>query len=882
MLLYKLSILCMLFSNFIFPTISPLPTSLAMAEATIFTLLKAALKTLASPAVREVGLSLGAIDELQQLSNTLPEIEVVLQDARTRQFIDDSVRKWLETLKDVFYDLDDILDELATEALVQKNNHKGNMLKKVSKSFSALAFHSDLSQKMGKICGKLNEIAAQGREFQLNESSVETCTSRTRPGEPVTFVRPSNFVGRENDKEEMIKRVLSCRDHETLSVIPVVGVGGIGKTLFARMLTFDERLHNNFEIISWGCLSSKSDLRMILEDIIKSAKGVSSWNLTMEELCRELHELLRGKKYFLVLDDVWTEHPGEWKRLRDLLDVGAKGSTIIVTTRVSKVASVVATEKAHVLNRLSDEDCWSVFVNYAFDEGEHSKHPSLVEIGRSIVKKCGGIPLAAEIVGSLLTRERDEQEWQRIKEKLVKAEERLDNAAVAAIKLSYDEMPPQLKACFAYFSIFPNDYTIYKEELMNIWLAQGLLGDQDAEFEDTGATYFGEMLSRSLFRYAFLTVGGTGNCKMHDMVRDFVPYMVGDEFATNINCASVLASDKVKHIGFHDYNLFMKEFPKELAKAKKARTFMFLDQVGPITKSFLENLISNFKCLRVLNLMGSEFVELPRSIGKLKHLRYLSLFSNCNIKSLPDSLCKLVNLQTLDLRHCEQLKELPREIGRLINLRRLFLTSQMVILPEESLKSLTSLQVLKLIDCENLLSLSSGIGYLTALRELHIVRCPRLASLPSSLRSLAALRVLEVVDCERMDLFGVECMRGLTSLAVLDIVKLPKLVGLTPNLLAAASSLRHLMIVDCGALTELPEWVQHFSSLEKLYLYNCANLTSLPEGFRCLSNLKLLDIRGCTHLSRRCEKDKGDDWPRISHVPVIILDGNWIQRHESP
>ncbi|GAB4849380.1 hypothetical protein Ancab_004177 [Ancistrocladus abbreviatus] len=859
-----------------------------MATVTIFPLVKIALKTSANPAVQEVGAALGVKTELQQLPNTLLPIEATLQDAESRQFSNTSVKKWLEELKDVLYDLDDLLDELATAALELKEKKKGSLLKKVSNSFSSLALHSELAPKLKKIFGKLNEVAARRVDLQFNANPADPAdTSRNRLGERevVTLVRPSNCIGRENDEEEMIKRVLTCGDHDTLSVIPIVGAGGMGKTMFAKILSYNEKISSKFQVILWGCLSGKSDLRMIIEDIIKSRTGASSLNLTMEELRSVLHQLLQNNKYFLVLDDVWTEDPREWKRLRDLLDVGAKGSTVMVTTRSNVVASVVGTEKAYVLRRLSDEDCWSVFANYAFNEGDDEKYPSLVEIGRSTVKKCGGVPLAAEIVGSLLSRDRDEQEWQRVKALLEKLREQLDDAVVAAVKLSYEEMPPQLKACFSYFLMFPNDYTVYRDELINTWMAQGLLdlGDQNANLADVGARYFGEMLSRSLFRSAFLIVGaGTGNCKIHDMVSDFIPYIAGDEFATNVNCASVLASEKVRHIGFHDFNLSRKAFPQGLLKAKKARSFMLLGQVGPITKSFLENLISKFSCLRILNLLGSEFDELPSSIGTLKHLRYLSLFSNFSIKRLPDSICKLINLQTLDLRHCEQLKELPREIGKLISLKQLYLTSQLKVLPEKGFKGLISLQVMKLVDCQMLVSLSEGIGYLTALQELHIVRCPRLASLPSSMGTLPALKVLEIVDCKEMDLMEADGIRGLRGLTILSIGNLPKLVKLPGAFQAATSSLQHLMISNCASLTTLPRWLQYFGHLKKLYLYDCANLQAFPKECSHLTNLQYLDIRGCTHLSRRCAKDEGDDWPHISHVPIISLDGNWIQKNKSP
>ncbi|KAM7497349.1 hypothetical protein LguiA_021763 [Lonicera macranthoides] len=130
-------------------------------------------------------------------------------------------------------------------------------------------------------------------------------------------------------------------------------------------------------------------------------------------------------------------------------------------------------------------------------------------------------------------------------------------------------------------------------------------------------------------------------------------------------------------------NIERKEFPKSLLKLNRTRSFAFEFEAGPISKIFLDTLIKTFKCLRVLDLSGSEFEELPSSTGTLTHLRYLSIGGNRNIKALPNTICNLVSLQTLDLNGCFMLQDVPRDFGNILSLRCLRLTSQMTSFPEK-------------------------------------------------------------------------------------------------------------------------------------------------------------------------------------------------------
>ncbi|MCI33979.1 disease resistance protein, partial [Trifolium medium] len=73
----------------------------------------------------------------------------------------------------------------------------------------------------------------------------------------------------------------------------------------------------------------------------------------------------------------------------------------------------MGTMRPYELPILSYNDCWKLFKQRAFGANEEEL-PELVDIGKEIVKKCGGVPLAIIALGSLLCSERDVQQWLNI------------------------------------------------------------------------------------------------------------------------------------------------------------------------------------------------------------------------------------------------------------------------------------------------------------------------------------------------------------------------------------------------------------------------------------------------------------------------------------
>ncbi|KAI6693657.1 hypothetical protein NL676_021367 [Syzygium grande] len=222
-------------------------------------------------------------------------------------------------------------------------------------------------------------------------------------------------------------------------------------------------------------------------------------NQSKDQLQRLLRKVLDGKKYLLVLDDLWNEDHQRWLELRSLLMSGSWGSKILVTTRNRAVVQATDARSAiHVLHGLSGDKSWDLFKIMAFRDGEESVDPRLKEIGRDIVNKCAGVPLAIRIIGSLLYNKK-ENEWLYFKEHEFSKIDKLNDGIMEVLKLSYDHLSPWLKHCFAYCALFPKDYVFDKQTMIQLWMAQGFIESLDGNenLEETGDSYVSDLLCRS-------------------------------------------------------------------------------------------------------------------------------------------------------------------------------------------------------------------------------------------------------------------------------------------------------------------------------------------------------------------------------------------------
>ena len=206
---------------------------------------------------------------------------------------------WLEQLKDVFHDAMDVLDEFECEDLRrQAMKTHGSTSRKVCQFFSPsnpLAFRNKMGHRVKQIRQKLDLIAKDRDQFQLE---MRLDDERIVYRETHSFVRDFDVIGRALDKEKIINLLMQPGDDGNVSVISIVGIGGMGKTTLAQWVYNDKRVAERFHSNIWVCVSEDFNALKLAKEIIKSAGGGINENMSMNEVQAGLRSILKKKRFF--------------------------------------------------------------------------------------------------------------------------------------------------------------------------------------------------------------------------------------------------------------------------------------------------------------------------------------------------------------------------------------------------------------------------------------------------------------------------------------------------------------------------------------------------------------------------------------------------------
>ncbi|KAK9667062.1 hypothetical protein RND81_14G229800 [Saponaria officinalis] len=632
------------------------------------------IEVVGSEVIREICSIWGYKSQLEGLKDTITTIRQVLLDAESKDGkLGHKVEDYIRQLKDAVYDADDLFDEFLTLAELKQLNKGGKLSEKVHNFFSSkknsLSVAYNMSRGVEKIRKKLDSIASNHNTFGF---SIDSQPIRKRREETCSYVYKEEVVGREGDVDKVVHMLLDSGSQEKVSFLSIVGVGGLGKTTLAQLVFNDDRVRSEFPLRLWTCVSDENkedfDVKKILTNILESVSHDKYDGFAMDMVQRKLGGLLGGKKYLIVLDDLWNEDRDKWLALRKFLMVGGIGSRVLVTSRSKRTAIVVDDGYKYELKGLSPENSWRLFEMTAFEEKVNDTYDvnfsELVKVGKQIVEKCFNVPLAIRVVGTLLYGQ-NEGKWRSFQECDLARLNNGDNEIMSLLKLSYDNLESPLKACFTYCSLFPKDLELKKEKLSRLWMAQGYIVpfDVSQSLEDAAEEYFSILLRRCFFQDVKTNeFGGVVSFRIHDLIHDVALKVAGKDVVTLNSITSDLRDD-VYHF-FHLGSKFNGGFSPKCKIRSYVRDGFEIN--FPVVK-----LVENWKFLRTLDLHGLEIQSLPNSVGKLLHLRYLDLSGNMHLKQLPNSITNLYNLQTLYLNGCVSLEELPKDFAKLVNLRHL-------------------------------------------------------------------------------------------------------------------------------------------------------------------------------------------------------------------
>ncbi|KAL8052223.1 hypothetical protein ABFX02_06G199000 [Erythranthe guttata] len=842
-----------------------------MAEASIFS----AVKSLGVLVVEKAGFLQGVEEQVKWLKRELKRMQCYLKDAAEKQAQNESIRQWISDIREVAQDADDVIETFILKFDTPRSSEWS--LERLIYIPKHLYHLNVVGKEIDSIKAKLEDIERSRVRYGIQNLGEMTESSRRSEVGEVEWRRrlypwqkDEHVVGLERDMKLLLENAI-LDGREGRAVATVVGMGGIGKSTLAKKVYNHSGVAKQFDIRAWVVVSSDFRPRDIIKELMLQLLEPKENKLklveTMEKLPlpsvqQMLHERLCGKRYFIVLDDLWENK--HWESLASFFPVEGQGSRLLLTSRdrnITKHARYI-----HEMKLLDLDESWELLMKKAFIDNDKGQCPKdLYDIGREILRKCDGLPLAISVVGGLLVdRSPSKSKWENVLKEINSHLETRESGVSEILELSYRNLSPELKSCFLCLGFFKEDATIRTKRLIHVWVANGLI-QQGVEktIEQIGRSYLDQLINRNMVQ--IMDVGkdeSVKNCYIHDLLRELSIRKAKEEISFEIRRedGNSQSLDKPRHCAVY---CSTEAFTYSAGKNKYLRSLFFHGSRGfiDVTPSYWKS----FELLKILDFEDFKLEKLPYTVGELTGLRYLGL-RNTKISELPRSLGRLTKLEVLDV--AKNYTNVPNVIWEMDTLRHLYMHHGRRFMGGPlRIDTLKNLHTLSYIRTDNFVH--EHLTQLASLRILGIALYPsnfKFSTLCSSLKNLVCLKVFgEYINSISMNVLGTMCnltklkLRGQLitlpdfppNLSYLTLVlaslphdpmpvlgKLPKLLGLK------------LVLAYKGQIMEVSE--KGFPKLKVLILRHMQDLETIQVGKGGgMPELKRLEIYNCSSLVKK-------------------------------
>ncbi|KAM0031948.1 putative P-loop containing nucleoside triphosphate hydrolase, leucine-rich repeat domain superfamily [Helianthus debilis subsp. tardiflorus] len=515
----------------------------------------------------------------------------------------------------------------------------------------------------------------------LNHIAAERiCYTRKSPGLKKLLDDIVVVVGIDRDAEQIRDKLVE--DKKKVDVVSIVGMGGIGKTTLATKVFNDRFVVHHFYVRAWVTVSQKYDMRDVLIQILASVGVKPDLDIATNSKLREMvYKHLMGKRYLIVIDDIW--HIETWDNMKLFFPHDNTGSRILLTSRLVQVAKHANSEGLiHHLGYLSKEKSWELLCQKVFHDNEFPKWS--IKPGMQIVENCQGLPLAVVVIAGVLAKHAlSERFWVEIADRTSSYIVGDQNGCLETLALSYDHLPLHLRECFLYLGGFPVDYKFHVQRLIWLWVAEGFIQeDGSRRLEDIAEGYLIDLIDRNLLIVdCRKSNGGVKVCKVHHLVRELCLKKTNEErFLLKIKRQKLYSQvSNVTTPPYKPVRMFINEdaYDPDFAHppSQSIRSIVCFSEFRSLNED-IAKYFGSFVLLRVLDLQKCRLSDFPYSMELLVHLRYLAI-SNSS-EHFPSSICKLWNLQTLIyIKTTSFIVDLgifflPSNISDLVNLRHLW------------------------------------------------------------------------------------------------------------------------------------------------------------------------------------------------------------------
>ncbi|CAN6181483.1 unnamed protein product [Urochloa humidicola] len=778
----------------------------------------------------------GMEEQHEVLKRKLPVILDVMIDAEEKAAMHrEGAKVWLEAVRKVAYKANDVLDEFKYEALRRKARAEGHYkalgmdVIKLLPTHNRVAFRSKMANRLHMIVRDLDVLIREMKVFRFEFRPQGPIPMQWKQTDACINNDSLDVASRSRDraKMELVHRLLAEANSSDLTVVPVVGMGGLGKTTLAQLIYNDPKIQKHFQLQLWVYVSGEFDMNSLADKIVKENGCVTSGSSALDRL----QNAVSGKRYLLVLDDVWNcVELNKWEKLKSYLQHGDRGSSVLITTRDEAVVKIVmgTTEGAYGLQGLDEDFIREIILTRisSSKQEEEWHHVEFLEMVDKVVSRCAGSPLLAKALGSLLGTKTTLGEWHAVLSRSMIWDE--EDKILSLFKFSYNGF---MRQCFAFCAMFPKDYEIDVEMLIQLWMANGFIPEKQGQHpEIIGKSIFYDLASRSFFQnvkgipfHFNHTMVSRVTCKIHDLMHDAAMDSMGNECATITTKQS-----KSRGFPYSARHLFLSVHQPETflnaSLKKRSPAFQTLICDGYVNEDI--KILSKYNSIRALKINRVSTIR-PKY---LQHLRYLDL-SNSDIKALPKDISILYLLQTLNLSDCYNLERLPKQLKYLTCLRHLYTHGcrKLKSMPPE-LRHLTSLQTLTCF----VAGTHSGCSNVGEMQNLDLSGKLELSQLENVTGEGAqAACLVNKKKLTELKLRWTDCDMKAQNNNDEEVME-----GLKPH-----DGLKVLRIYSCGSST-FPAWVNTLNDMVELELGDCKRVEKLPPlwQLRALQVLRLVGL----------------------------------------